>query len=66
MRAPASAFENRTHSAQKIRPSRYSDFLNKIRHQPPRRSLSAAAARPPTTDTEALDRRGACYSEVGS
>ena len=30
MRPPASAFENRTHGAEKIGLSRYSDFFNKI------------------------------------
>jgi hypothetical protein len=30
MRDPASAFENRTHGAEKIGPSRYSDFFNRI------------------------------------
>jgi hypothetical protein len=30
MRPPASAFENRTHGAEKIGPSRYSDFFNRI------------------------------------
>ncbi len=30
MRPPASASENRTHGAEKIGPSRYSDFFNRI------------------------------------
>jgi hypothetical protein len=30
MRSPASARENRTHGAEKIGPSRYSDFFNTI------------------------------------
>jgi hypothetical protein len=30
MRLPTSAFENRTHGAEKIGPSRYSDFFNTI------------------------------------
>ena len=30
MRPPASAFENRIQGAEKIGPSRYSDFFNKI------------------------------------
>jgi hypothetical protein len=34
MRPPTSAFENRTHGAEKIGPSRYSDFFNRIDHKP--------------------------------
>ena len=33
MGPPASASRNRTHGAEKIGPSRYSDFFNKIGHK---------------------------------
>jgi hypothetical protein len=50
MRGPASAFENRTHGAEKIGLSRYSDFFNRIGHELPRRRISIAAAIPPKGD----------------
>ena len=50
MRAPASAFEDRTHGAEKIGLSRYSDFFNGIGQKLPRRlnlSMSAITQKAP-------------------
>jgi hypothetical protein len=42
MRLPTSAFENRTHGAEKIGPSRYSDFFNRITRKRTLRCVAAA------------------------
>jgi hypothetical protein len=48
MRLPTSAFENRTHGAEKIGPSRYSDFFNRIGQERLIYDGRATSASPPT------------------
>jgi hypothetical protein len=58
MRPPASAFENRTRGAEKIGPSRYSDFFNRIGQKLPRRLKAAVSALPPKAAATIADRGG--------
>ena len=50
MRPPASASENRTHGAEKIEPSRYSDFFNKIGQSLPICDVGVVSVHPSISD----------------
>ena len=58
MRPPASAFENRTDGAEKIGPSRYSDFFNRIGPNRSRRLFAFVSAVGSVPAALAVDGRG--------